>query len=80
MLNLHAPLTEEIISFGYMIKLQPPQKLHAVSKYLKQNPRLAEINGKPQMSKVRPKSHVEHCNNTKSDKGLLSLVNCFNMR
>ena len=35
MLNLHAPLTEEIIAFSYTIKLQPPQKLYAVSKYLK---------------------------------------------
>lgn len=38
------------------------------------------MGGIPQMSKVRPKSHVEHCNNTKSDKDLLSFVKCFNLR
>lgn len=32
------------------------------------------------MSKVRPKIRVEHCNNIKSDEGLLSLVNRFDMR
>lgn len=32
------------------------------------------------MSKVRQKINVECCSNTKSDKGLLSLVNCFDIR